>query len=118
MAQGHEITISPAGQHVEVTLGGEKLADSDRAVVLRETGLPPRYYIPREDVRLDLLVPTATSTTCPFKGKASYWSARIGDEVHDDLVWSYQDPIPEAEGIAGLMSFYSERVDLAVGGER
>ncbi|HVB44918.1 MAG TPA: DUF427 domain-containing protein [Streptosporangiaceae bacterium] len=118
MATGHQITISPAGAHIEVTLGGETLAESDRAVVLNETGLPARYYIPREDVRTELLRPTARQTTCPFKGQASYWSVQVGNEVHHDLVWSYQTPIPSAEGIAGLMCFYSERVELTIDGAR
>ncbi len=118
MASAHQITITPAGAHIEVTLGGEKLAESDRAVVLAETGLPARYYFPREDVRTDLLRPTSSQSTCPFKGQASYWSADLGGEVHDDLVWSYQNPIPQAEGIAGLMCFYGERVELTVDGQR
>jgi uncharacterized protein (DUF427 family) len=118
MASAHQITITPAGTHIEITLGGEKLAESDQAVVLAETGLPARYYFPREDVRTELLRPTSTQSTCPFKGQASYWSADIGGEVHDDLVWSYQNPIPEAEGIAGLMCFYGERVELTVDGQR
>lgn len=109
MASGHQITITPTDQHVEVTLGGEELASSDRAVVLEETGLPPRYYLPREDVRTGLLRPTSSRSTCPYKGEASYWSVEIGGQVHDDLVWSYETPIPAAAGIAGLMCFYTER---------
>ncbi len=109
MASGHRITISPAGRHVEVSVAGHQLAASDRAVLLEETGLPGRYYLPREDVRTDLLRPTATQSACPFKGQASYWSVEVGGEVHEDLVWSYQDPIPEAAGIAGLMCFWTER---------
>jgi uncharacterized protein (DUF427 family) len=114
MSTGHTITIAPADQHVEVSIGGEKLAASDRAVRLDETGLPARYYIPRDDVRTDLLRPSARQTTCPFKGQASYWSVQVGDEVHENLVWSYQAPIPEAAGIAGMMCFYNERVELTV----
>jgi uncharacterized protein (DUF427 family) len=86
-------------------------------VVLDETGLPPRYYIPAADVRMELLTPTDTKTTCPFKGTASYWSAAIGDEVVPDLAWSYPDPIAEAAEIAGLLCFYNEKVDLEVDGE-
>jgi uncharacterized protein (DUF427 family) len=115
MATGHKIRIVPADEHVEVRLGGETLAKSDRAVRLEETGLPARYYIPRDDVRTELLRPTAHSTTCPFKGEASYWSVELGDDVHENLVWSYQSPIPDASGIKGLMSFYNERVDLTLG---
>ena len=115
--QGHRITISPADLHVVVMVGGEKVAESDRPVLLEETGLPTRYYLPREDVRMELLRPTTRETTCPFKGQASYWSLQLGGEVHDDIVWSYEAPIPEAEGITGLLCFYNERVDLAVDGE-
>jgi len=118
MASGHTITITPAELHVEVSLGGQKLAESDRPVLLDETGLPTRYYLPREDVRTDLLRPTDTATHCPFKGDASYWSAQVGGETYDDVVWSYETPIAEAEGITGLMCFYPERVELTVSGER
>ena len=118
MASGHKITITPADVHVEVRLGGQTLASSDRAVLLEETGLPARYYLPREDVRTELLRPTAHHSTCPFKGRASYWSAEAGGQVHENLVWSYEAPIPEAGRIAGLMCFYNDRVQLVVGGER
>jgi uncharacterized protein (DUF427 family) len=118
MASGHTITITPAAQHVTVTLNGETLAESDRPVLLKETGLPTRYYLPREDVRTELLRPTSSATTCPFKGQAAYWSVQVGQEVHDDLVWSYETPIPQAEGITGLMCFYTERAELTVDGER
>lgn len=117
MATGHTITITPAGRHIEVSVDGQKLAESDRALRLDETGLPARYYIPREDVRTDLLRPTAHTTTCPFKGHASYWSAQAGGEIHQDVVWSYETPIPGAEQIAGLMCFYNERVELTIGDE-
>jgi uncharacterized protein (DUF427 family) len=118
MTQGHRITITPATLHVEVSINGTKIAESDRPVLLEETGLPTRYYLPREDVRTDLLRPTSLETTCPFKGQASYWSVEVGDKVYDDVVWSYETPIPDAEGVARLMCFYDERVDLSIGGER
>ena len=118
MASGHQITITPSQHRVEVSLGGEKLAQSDRAVLLDETGLPTRYYFPRQDVRTELLRPTDHQTTCPFKGQASYWSAQVNGETRDNLVWSYETPIPQAEGITGLMCFYSERVELTVDGGR
>ena len=102
----------------EVTVGGEKLASSDRALLLTETGSPDRYYLPADDVRTELLKPTSTTTTCPFKGEASYWSAEVGGQVHDNLVWSYETPIPQAEGVTGLMCFYPDRVELTVDGER
>jgi uncharacterized protein (DUF427 family) len=111
----HTITTRPAGQHVEISLGGVRLAESDCAVLLEETGLQDRYYLPREDVRTEFLHPTQTRTTCPFKGQASYWSIQIGDEVHNDLVWSYENPIPAAQDIAGLLCFYAEHVDQKIG---
>ena len=112
MAKGHTITTTPTTAHVVVTLGGEKIAETDRPVLLDETGLPNRYYLPREDVRTDL------HTTCPFKGEASYWSAEVGGQVFNDLVWSYETPIPEAGQIAGLMCFYPDRVELTVDGQQ
>ena len=117
MATGHTITIIPAGRHIEVSVAGQKLASSDRALRLDETGSPVRYYIPREDVRTELLTPTASTTTCPYKGQASYWSAQVGGENYQDLVWSYETPIPGAEQIAGLMCFYNNRVELTVSDE-
>ena len=114
MASGHTITITPAERHIEVSVGGQQLASSDRALRLDETGSPARYYLPREDVRTDLLQPTAHQTTCPFKGQASYWSVQAGGETYPNLVWSYEAPIPSAEQIAGLMCFYNERVELTV----
>ena len=117
MARGHTITTRQGTEHVVITLDGEKLAESDRPVLLDETGLPTRYYLPREDVRTDLLQPTDTHTTCPFKGEASYWSAEIGGEVHLDVVWSYESPIPQAAEITGLMCFYPDQVEMTVDGE-
>jgi uncharacterized protein (DUF427 family) len=76
--------------------------------------LPARYYIPRQDVRTELLRPARRKTTCPFKGQASYWSAQVGGELYKDLIWSYQAPIPAAQQIAGLMCFYNERVELTI----
>jgi uncharacterized protein (DUF427 family) len=115
MATGHTITIVPADVHVEVALDGQTLARSDRAVRLDETGLPARYYIPRDDVRTELLRPSSHHTTCPFKGEAAYWSVQLGDDVHENIVWSYETPIPDAAGIAGLLCFYNDRVDLRLG---
>jgi hypothetical protein len=72
------------------------------------------YYIPREDVRTELLRPARRKTTCPFKGQASYWPAQVGGELYEDLIWSYETPIPAAQQIAGLMCFYNERVELTI----
>ena len=110
------MTITPSDEHVEVRLDGELLAATDHAIRLDETGLPTRYYLPRDDVRMDLLRPTTFHTTCPFKGEASYWSADIGGRTHDGIVWSYEAPIPAAADIAGLLSFYPDRAEITVAG--
>ena len=115
MTTGHKITIVSADAHVEVKLRGQTVAESDRAIRLDETGMPARYYFPRDDVRTDLLEATAQRSTCPFKGQASYWSVKLGDDVYENVVWSYETPIPGAAEIAGLLCFYNERVDLTAG---
>jgi len=113
----HRVDVLSSSRHVRVEVGGEVLADTRRPRLLFETGLPTRYYIPKADVRMDLLEPTATHTRCPYKGRASYWSARVGDGVVEDLAWSYPAPIPECPKIESLVAFFNERVDLHVDGE-
>jgi uncharacterized protein (DUF427 family) len=115
MNPGHTVTITPTDVHVVVTVDGQKVAETDHPVLLDETGLPTRYYLRREDVRMDLLRATNFTTQCPFKGQASYWTLELGDAVHDGIVWSYENPILGAERVAGLLCFYNDRVDLAVG---
>lgn len=110
------IDILATSRHVRVEVEGVVLADSRNARVLFETGLPPRWYLPKVHVRMDLLVPTDTVTHCPYKGQAEYWSATVGDHLIEDVAWSYRTPFPESQKIAGLMAFYNERVDLYVDG--
>ena len=100
-----------SSRHVEVVVAGVTVADTRRARFLFETRLPTRYYIPPEDVRMDLLVPSDKATACPYKGKARYWSVKIGGEVFPDIVWSYPEPIPECPQIKGHLSFFNELVD-------
>src|SRR5262249_10296589 len=104
----------PSSDRVVVSVGGEVVAESRRAVVLNETGLPTRYYLHRDDVRMELLRPTDSATTCPFKGAASYWTLEIDGREHNDIGWTYEQPIPDAEGITGLVCFYNERVDITI----
>ena len=108
----------PSSRHVQVSVDGRLVADTRRPVLLFETGLPTRYYIPREDVRLDLLEPTGHHTGCPYKGTAQYWSLRGEDDVPPDIVWSYPDPLPAVGTVKGLLAFYNEVVDITVDGER
>jgi uncharacterized protein (DUF427 family) len=116
MTAGHVINVLPTRSHVEVRLDGELLATSDAALRLEETGLPDRYYLPREDVRLELLRATTFQTTCPFKGQASYWSADVHGVAHDGIVWSYESPKAEMAAIAGMLSFYPDRTEVTVDG--
>jgi uncharacterized protein (DUF427 family) len=107
-----------SSRHVRVEVDGVVLAESDHPTILFETSLPPRYYLPKVDVRMDLLEPTDTVTRCPYKGQARYWSARIGDRLEQDIAWSYPSPFPESQPVMALVCFYNERVDLIVDGER
>jgi uncharacterized protein (DUF427 family) len=108
------VDILASSRHIRVVVDGAVVADSHQPRVLFETGLPPRYYLPLSDVRLDLLIPSSTQTHCPYKGMANYWSLQVGDKRYDDFVWIYRAPFPESQKIAGLASFYNEKVDLYI----
>jgi uncharacterized protein (DUF427 family) len=117
MTPGHTISIIPTSAHVEVRIGDRLLAATDRAMKLDETGLPTRYYLPPDDVRMDLLRPTTFHTNCPFKGEASYWSLDIDGEIHDGIVWSYETPTAEAAEVRGMLCFYPDRTEVTVDGQ-
>ncbi|MFC1411195.1 DUF427 domain-containing protein [Streptacidiphilus sp. N1-12] len=108
------IDVLPSSRHVRIEVDGVTVAESRNARLLFETGLPTRYYLPKTHVRMDLLERTDTVTRCPYKGTAEYWSIRVGDTVHKDLVWSYRTPLPESQKVAGLVAFY--KVDIYVDG--
>lgn len=101
---GHRIALAPAPEPVRVTRDGQAVADSTRALTLHETGCRPRHYVPPEDVRTDLLTPSATRTYCPFKGTATYWSL----PGRPDTAWTYESPNPEVAAIKGHFCFYDE----------
>ena len=105
-----------SSRHVRVFIDGEVVADSTRPVLLFETGLPVRYYLPQTDLRTELFAPTEKHTSCPYKGIARYWSATVGGVDHPDIVWSYPTPLPESIKVAGMVSFYNEKVDIEVDG--
>lgn len=105
------VDILPSSRHVRVVLGGVTIADTQHPQLLLETGLPIRYYIPEQDIRMEFLEPTETTSHCPYKGRASYWTARIGEKVFKDIVWSYHEPLPECTPIAHYLCLYNERVD-------
>ena len=112
------IDAIPSSREVKVVVGGETVAQSARGHFLFETNMPTRYYLPADDVRMDLLTPSETKTRCPYKGIASYRSARIGDRTFDDIAWFYPDPVPECPKIKDLICFYNENVDaIFVDGE-
>ncbi|MGY1806923.1 DUF427 domain-containing protein [Blastococcus sp. SYSU D00669] len=111
------VDVVPSSRHVRVEVDGTLLAQSRRPLLLFETSLPTRYYLPRDDVRVELWR-SPTRTTCPYKGVASWWSVRVGDRELDDVAWSYPTPVPENPRIAGLICFRNEHVDLVVDGER
>ncbi len=106
-----------SSRHVVVRVDGTVVADSKRPTILFETGLPARYYLPPDDVRVELLTPTELSTACPYKGVARYWSVSVDGREHRDIVWGYDDPLPESAPVKGLMCFYNEKVDIEVDGE-
>ncbi len=94
--QPHTLYFEESPKRVRVMVGGETVADSRRAKLLHETGLLPIYYFPEDDVRLDLLEDSDHTTHCPFKGDASYWSVRAGDQVAENAVWGYPEPLDAA----------------------
>ena len=113
----HRVDVLRSTRRVRVSLEGTLLADTRRPVILLETSLPPRFYIPVDDVVMDRLEPSDTHTRCPYKGVASYYSVRTDSGLHRDLVWYYPDAAAHVDRIAGLLAFYNERVDLELDGE-
>ncbi len=110
-ATGHKISTHPSDSKIRVEFNGEVLAESSNAIALEETGLPTRYYLPREDVRMDLLTATDTTSHCPFKGDASYFSAPDAE----DAFWVYENPSEkDAKPIEGLLAPWPGRVEVIV----
>ena len=110
------LDVLPSDRHVVVSVGGQVLADTRRAVAIYETHLPVRWYVPPEDVRADLLTDSDATSTCAYKGVATYFSLRDGDDETTDLAWTYVEPLHEAEQVRGHLCFYAERTDLSVDG--
>jgi uncharacterized protein (DUF427 family) len=113
----HRIDVLDSSRHVRISLDGELLAESTRPKALFESNLPPRWYLPRDDVVAEL-EPTDTVTRCGYKGQASYYAVRLGSgETVRDLVWTYEDPLEESVRIKDLLCFFNERVDIELDGE-
>ena len=108
----HAIEIAPFGGRVRVRAGGAIVADSAHAMMLEETGLPPVFYLPRGDVRMEHFSPSARTSHCPHKGDASYFNLDAGDGPIADAAWSYEAPYPIALSIAGHLAFYADKVEI------
>ena len=107
----HPITVEPARARVIVTVAGRVIANTDKALVLREASYPPAYYIPRNDVEMTLLERTDHTTYCPYKGDCAYYSVPIGGERAVNAVWTYELPYVAVKEIAQYLAFYPDRVD-------
>jgi uncharacterized protein (DUF427 family) len=110
------VDILPSSRHIRIEVDGVTIAETSKPTLLFETNLPVRYYLPKTHLRMDLLTPSESTSHCPYKGDAEYWSFALGDSVKPDIAWSYRTPLPESQKIAGLISFYPERVELYVDG--
>lgn len=107
----HRLFLQPYGLRVRAAIGGTMVLDTDRAQLLYETGLPPRVYAPLEDFRAELLRRTATTTHCPFKGDASYWTVAVGGHERPDAIWAYEQPLDPASWLRGLAAPDPAQVD-------
>lgn len=111
MTDDHRVDIEPCTLRVRVRFGGETVADSARALVVRETGYGPVHYFPVADVAMERLHETDRVTRCPYKGEASYWTVAAGGRKAENAAWGYRRPIPAAAALAGHIAFYAERMD-------
>jgi uncharacterized protein (DUF427 family) len=107
---GHLLWFQEVPSRIRIRFAGETIADTTRAKLLHETRLLPVYYLPRDDVRFDLLEPTDHTTHCPFKGDARYWTLRVGDRVSENVAWGYDEPVDGAPDLAPYVAFYFDRV--------
>ncbi len=100
------MTVTPAGKRLSAVFNGETVAESEAALVLEETGCPPRIYFPPESVRMDLLTPTEHTSRCPWKGDAAYWTLTAGGKTLENAAWAYPEPLAELAAIKDYVSFY------------
>ncbi|MGB3893989.1 MAG: DUF427 domain-containing protein [Mycolicibacter sinensis] len=113
----YPITVAPTGRHVTVRIGGEVIADTDAALTLQESTRPAVHYIPMVDVRSDLLTRTATTSYCPFKGDAAYYTVTTAaGQTVADAIWTYEQPFDAVAAIAGHVAFYPDKADISVDG--
>lgn len=110
-AHPHEVELVVGHQHVTVIFNGVVVAESERPLVMHETGYPPVYYLPEADVERAYLLASDHSTRCPYKGEAGYYHLKVGERLAENAVWHYPDPIPAVDGLRGHLAFYPTRVD-------
>ncbi len=103
--------LEPSAKHVQVYFAGELVADSRRTLRILETSHPPTFYIPPEDVRTELLTQTAQKSFCEFKGGASYWTLKVGEQESENAAWSYPNPTKGFEAVKDYLTFYPSRVE-------
>lgn len=113
----HPITVEPTGKHVTVLVNGVVVAETDDALTLQESTYPAVQYVPMRDVAQNVLKPSDTTTYCPYKGDASYYSvatAESGDDTVEDAIWTYEQPYPAVADIAGHLAFYPDKAEIVV----
>jgi uncharacterized protein (DUF427 family) len=113
----HRIDVLETSRHVKVSVQGEVVAETRRALGLFETSLPPRWYVPQDDVRMELFEESDLRTGCAYKGFASYWSVNAAGQFEKNLVWTYREPRYEVARIKDHLAFFNERVDIELDGE-
>ncbi len=111
VAPAHALSLHPVQERIRGVLDGRTVVDTTGALLLHETGLLPRWYLPGADAAPGLLQASATRTTCPFKGEAHYWHLVVDGRTVEDTAWSYPDPVDGCPPLAGLVSFYFEKLD-------
>jgi len=112
----HRIELRDTSRVVTIALDGETLAESSNALAVFEASLPPRWYLPAEDVSAELIPLTELRTVCTYKGHADYYDVRVGDRVETALAWYYEEPLGGMERVKGRICFFNERVDLSLDG--
>ncbi|WP_444901174.1 DUF427 domain-containing protein [Microbulbifer sp. SSSA007] len=108
----HKVEISPLNRKVQIYSQGVTIASTDKALSVKESGLPEVFYIPFDDVKQKMLIESKTTSYCPFKGQASYWSIQVDSNNISDAAWQYKDPYDECRFLKGHIAFYSSKVDI------
>lgn len=111
MSSGHVVTPHQSAAHVTVRFAGEVIAETKRPLRVEETGYRPIFYIPRADIRMELLERTTRSTHCPFKGDASYFTIKVGGKEVQNAAWSYESPKDSVREIKDYLAFYTDQLD-------